>query len=411
MLSKLGLKMAAAFLAVALIAVGTVFFLTSHAVASQFAHYLEQNQAVAGHMGQGMGRMMGQMMLGTQERLYLQSVTDAMWMAALVAGGVAVLLSLILARQITFPLRRLTQAARSIAQGDLSQRVGVKGSDELSQLATAFNSMAEALAANEQARRHLVADIAHELRTPLSVIQGELEGMLDGVVEPTPAHLASVHEEAVLLGRLVSDLRELSLAEAGQLELHPAPTDLGALLRRAAAAAETTAHDHGISLTVDVPEGLPLALVDPDRISQVIHNLLSNALRYTRPGGAVTLSLALNGGGQEGKRVEGDGQKGRESSRLAAVLHQAKTRPTDSPPPTSLLVTVADTGDGISPEDLLRVFDRFYRVDKSRARASGGSGIGLAIVKQLVEAHGGQVWAESEPGKGSRFCFTLSAAP
>jgi signal transduction histidine kinase len=241
--------------------------------------------------------------------------------------------------------------------------------------------MAANLAASEEQRRQMVADIAHELRTPLSVMQANLEAMQDGVLPTDAEQLASLHEETLLLSRLVADLRLLSLAEAGQLELELTEADLGELASRAAERLRPAADARGVALAVEIAAGLPRVQVDADRFIQMIGNLVDNALRYTPPGGRIELAVRWSG----------------------------EAGPTRRP-----IVAVTDTGGGIAPADLPHVFDRFYRGDKSRARASGGSGLGLAIVKQLVEAHGGQVWAESPVFQaadgqryGSRFSITV----
>jgi signal transduction histidine kinase len=256
----------------------------------------------------------------------------------------------------------LTEAARAIATGDLSRRVPVHSTDELGELAAAFNAMAADLAAAEAQRRQMVADIAHELRTPLSVLQANLEAMQDGILPVDDRQLASLYEETVLLGRLVADLRLLSLAEAGQLKLNLVATDLGELVRRTAERLRPVVEARGIELTVEVAADPPGIQADPDRLTQVLNNLIENALRYTSAGGRVVLTAGWS----------------------------------DKPGPTRRpMLSVTDTGQGVAVADLPHIFDRFYRGDKSRTRTSGGSGLGLAIVKQLVEAHGGRVWAES----------------
>ncbi|MCL4458478.1 MAG: ATP-binding protein [Chloroflexi bacterium] len=315
--------------------------------------------------------------IGPPERDYLQAMSQSLWLAAIMAVAVAAALSLLLTRQITHPLRRVTVAARRIAGGDLSQRVDVRSRDEVGEMASAFNAMAEALARNEEQRRQLMADIAHELRTPLSVIQGNLEGMLDGVIPLTPEQLTSVHEESLLLARLVNDLRELSLAEMGQLPLERVPTDIAEIINKAVDKRQAQAQAKDIFIEAMLPVGLPQVAVDAGRISQVISNLLDNALRYTPVGGQIVIRGKVVPESQPGIKTDW------------------------------LQVSVSDTGPGISPQALPYVFDRFYRADKSRSRATGGSGIGLSIVKQLVQAHGGKVWVESELGKGSTFYFTL----
>ncbi|MBI2953845.1 MAG: HAMP domain-containing protein [Chloroflexi bacterium] len=388
-------KLTLASVAVALVAIGLVAYLTNVTTANEFGVYYQhmsgqlEGGVASGFGGMGMGSAMMQRMMGTigqPEREFLQAVNRSMWVAGAIAVVIAMLLSLLLARQITLPLRGLTLAARRIASGDLSQTVPVKSRDELGELATAFNSMAESLARNEQLRRNMVADIAHELRTPLTIIQGNLEAILDGVTPPTMETVTSIHEETTVLARLVADLRELSLAEAGQLKLQRGPTDLAALLGRAATRHQAAASEKGIALVTRLTEGLPPADVDEQRISQVVDNLLSNALRHTGVGGEIAVAMAQ------------DAARG-----LATTDKHATTAP-------SITVSVKDTGSGIPADELSYVFERFYRLDKSRSRASGGSGIGLAIVKQLVEAHGGRAWAESAPGDGATFFFTVPAA-
>jgi two-component system OmpR family sensor kinase/two-component system sensor histidine kinase BaeS len=245
--------------------------------------------------------------------------------------------------------------------------------------------MADSLARSESQRRQMMADLAHELRTPLSVIQGNLEAMQDGILPLDGEQVASLHEEALLLGRLVADLRLLSLAEAGQLRLELAEVAPSDLLRKAVERHQQAAQDRHIALSLSTPDALPPAHLDADRINQVVGNLVGNSLRHTPAGGAV--------------KVE------------AGVVE--RSRASDGPAP-ALLVKVTDSGSGVAPEELQSIFERFYRSDKSRSRSSGGSGLGLAIVKQIVELHGGQVWAESPvarteqgAGYGTTVSFTL----
>lgn len=301
---------------------------------------------------------------------FVSSVNRSTWWAGIIAVVVALLLGSLLFFHIVAPIQRLTSAAQKIAAGDLHQRIPTQAQDEIGTLATAFNQMADSLAQHEELRRNLIADVAHELRTPLTVIQGNLEAMLDGVLPASPQEIATLRDEAALLTRLVSDLRLLSLAEAGQLKLERVKIDPAELIMRAVEPFRLQAQSSQIELALELAPNLPSISVDADRIAQVIRNLLSNALRHTPAGGRVTVTCRND-----------------------------KTQ--------SLLITVSDTGEGIPPDDLPFVFDRFYRADKSRSRASGGSGIGLAIVKQLVEAHGGKVRAESQSGQGTTFGFTL----
>jgi two-component system OmpR family sensor kinase len=327
---------------------------------------------------------------------FLAALNRGVLLAALVAGLVAISLGAVLVRQIIAPLRGLQSAAGAIAGGDLSQRVAVTSQDEVGDVGHAFNQMAEALERNERLRRHMMADIAHELRTPLTVIQGQVEALLDGVFPLTPDQLGPIHDEVILLSRLVADLRELALAEAGQLTIERRPLDLGDMARRVATAVEPVAAEKGIALSLDLSPDLPPVSADADRLSQVLHNLLSNALRHTPAGGqiAIRVELASDAQGQGGKGARGQGSKG-------------DSPPLPRSPALPLLISVTDTGPGIPAEDLPYIFDRFYRADKSRSRAGGGSGLGLTIARYIVEAHGGRIWAENQVGGGTRIAFTL----
>ena len=282
---------------------------------------------------------------------------------------VAAVVTFLLSRRILSPVESLAQAARGVSKGDFTRRVKVNSKDEFGELAIAFNAMAEDLQRTEQLRRNMVADVAHELRTPLSNIQGHLEAIRDGLLPTEPATFDSILEEVLLLARLVEDLQELTLADAGQLTLIPQPADLADITRRAAAAAQPPAEARGLTIETDLPSQPAIVDVDPERIGQVLRNLLSNAITHTSAGGRITVDLKDEG--------------------------------------HALRLSVADTGAGIPPEDLPYVFERFYRVDRSRVRATGGAGLGLTIAKRLVEAHGGTIGVESELGKGSRFTLTL----
>lgn len=323
--------------------------------------------------GQTVGWLVGvgSPVLSTREEAFLRQVNASLVWAGLAAGVLGLGLGVVLARGLSAPLARLTRAARAIAQGRLEERVPVGGSTEMREMGNAFNQMAESLAQAEKQRRNLVADIAHELRTPLAVIQGNLQALLDGVYPLERSQLISLQEEAVLLGRLVIDLRELALADAGQLELQVAPIDPGELVQSAVMAFSGTAEQQGVILRAEVEPGLPPIRGDAARLGQVLRNLLSNALRYTPPGGKIIVRCT------------------RSSAFTGIALH------------------VQDTGPGIKPEDLPHVFDRFYRGDKSRSRASGGAGLGLAIAKRIVEAHGGKIGVKSEYSRGADFWFTL----
>jgi signal transduction histidine kinase len=303
---------------------------------------------------------------------FVEAVNRSVLFGALIASAVAVIITLLASRQIVRPVESLTSAARQMEKGDLMVRVKVTSNDEIGQLAHAFNAMADGLARQEQLRRNMVSDVAHELRTPLTNIRGYLEAAKDGLVQPDGALVDNLHEEAILLSRLVSDLQELALAEAGQLRLECRPVQLSDVVRTTVEVLSQRAEARHVSLDVRVPDDLPLVQADPHRVTQVLRNLLNNALDFTPQGGHVTVTTW-----PDGEWVN---------------------------------VQVRDTGPGIAAEHLPNVFERFYRADASRARATGGAGLGLAIVKQLVEAHGGRVWVESTLGAGAAFCFTLPLA-
>jgi signal transduction histidine kinase len=267
-------------------------------------------------------------------------------------------------RRVGSPLGDIVAAADRVANGDFSARIEERGPPFLRSIAHAFNNMTVRLKAQDQQRRDLMADIAHELRTPLSVIQGRLEGLLDGVYPRDDEQLTEVVEETRMLARLVEDLRTLANAEAGSLSLRKEPTDLAVLLHDAAATLAADARTKDVEVRVEERAELPLVDVDPLRVREVVINLLANAIRHTGRGGTIT--------------VTSDTHDGR------------------------IVVSVADTGAGIPPEELPRIFDRFYK-----GRASHGSGLGLTIARNLIAAHGGDIRAESRVGHGTTITFTL----
>jgi len=339
-------------------------------------HTLDPDTRSSGVPVRSGGQVVGIVVVGTQMSLlgsleaeFLDSIDRSLLISGLLATLAAVVAGTLLFRQLTTPLQNLTQAAENMAAGDLDQRVEVHSRDEVGELARAFNAMSDALARNEELRRNLMADIAHELRTPLSVIQGNLEAILDGVYEPTPENIAVTHQESLLLARLVNDLRELALIEAGQLQLDLEPTDLEVVARLVEEAFRPRAREKEVRVILDFVPGLPKVSADAQRMRQVIANLVSNALRFTPPGGEI--------------RLVGRAEHGEVTMR------------------------VEDTGAGIPPDDLPHIFDRFYRGDRSRSRHAGGSGLGLAIAKQLVEAHGGTIEVESEVERGTTFIISL----
>lgn len=267
-------------------------------------------------------------------------------------------------RKAARPINDLMDAAARLEAGDFSVRVPVRGPRDVRSLVRAFNDMASRLQTNEETRRNLLADVTHELRTPLTIVQGNLEGLLDGIYPRDDAHLAPILEETRVMARLLEDLRTLSLAESGSLQLQREPTDLGALAKEVLASFGAQADSAGVTLAAIIADDVPTVEVDPLRIRAVLNNLIANALRYTSRGGSVTVSVAGDGDG----------------------VH----------------VGVSDTGRGISPDALPHIFDRF-----TKGRDSLGTGLGLAIAKQLVQAHGGKISAESEVGTGTRIGLIL----
>lgn len=318
---------------------------------------------------------MQQAILGPLEERFFDRMRQLLVIGAALAAGLGVLLGLAFSRSLTTPLQRLATAARAVAGRDFSQRVQGGGSVEMAEVAQAFNEMAAALQQAEQLRQNLVADVAHELRTPLSVLQGNLRAILDDVYPLKKAEISHLYDETRLLSRLVDDLRELALADAGQLQMNLQPTDAAEVLRATCDNLALAAEAQEVHLTAQAPEDLPAVWADPDRVAQILHNLLVNALRHTPPGGSVTVTAA--------------------SADDAVEL------------------TVSDSGEGIAPQDLPHIFDRFWRADRSRRRDerwAGGSGLGLSIAQSLVRAQGGRIWAESTPGEGAAFHFTLPVA-
>lgn len=326
------------------------------------------------------GGMMGGMMTGDMNSdLYTNfraAMGEALFQAGLAAFVVAVGVSVYISRRVVLPVQEMTAASQYIADGHFNQRVQIPGDiasgdlDELSQLALSFNQMAEKLNQTETMRIQLIGDISHELRTPLTAIKGSMEGLIDGVLPLTPETFQQIYQEADRLQRLVTDLQELSRVEARAFPLQIASQEIVPIIESVKERLRPQFQDKNVTLDVELPQTLPPVLIDKDRIFQVLINLLGNALQYTPEGGKVSLVVQQSG--------------------------------------DEILVKIKDTGIGIPAEHLQHLFTRFYRVDKSRSRAGGGSGIGLTIAKHLVEAHGGHIWAESDgSGKGSTFSFSL----
>lgn len=361
-------KLMASYLIVIIVGVITLAIAAESVVPTAFNRHM-----------MGMGQMMRGSGMGMQDmeldlfNSFRAAVTEALAVATAAAMVSAIAVSVFVSKRVVTPIRQMMRASRHIAAGHYHERVNVVSEDELGQLARSFNQMAHSLEQTETMRRDLIANVTHELRTPLTSIKGYMEGLIDGVLSPEPGTYQQVYREADRLQRLVNDLQELSRVEAGAYELNRSPLQITKLIEQTAARLRPQFEEKGVNLELEIPTTGPTVLADEDRIGQVLLNLTGNALQYTPSGGTVTISV-------ENQTSE-------------------------------LLVTISDTGIGIATEHLPHLFTRFYRVDKSRSRAGGGSGIGLTIVKHLVEAHGGRVWAESKgTGQGSLFGFSLPVA-
>ncbi|MCS7171863.1 MAG: HAMP domain-containing histidine kinase [Armatimonadetes bacterium] len=372
-------QLSLAFVLVAVVSVALVGLWAQHIMDRQFTRFLERVRR--GEVGwiteqpphiRELFYSTGQpnwthRLFHASRRKFLRAFNASLWLGGATAAAVAVLAGVWLAHRLTRPLRDLRQATGRIAAGDLRQHVE-PGPGEIGELAQAFNAMAARLETNERLRREFLAAVAHELRTPLSIIQANLESFLDGVAEPTPERIATLHTQCALLARLISDLRDLSLAEAGRLQLQRTPTDLGDLAASCVEGLQPWAEERGVQVILEASPGLEVE-VDPDRMRQVLQNLLHNAIRFTPPGGAVRFRVSRTA---QGIRIE-----------------------------------LEDEGPGVPPGDLPYIFEPFYRADRSRSRETGGSGLGLAVVRRLVESHGGEVRAENRVPRGARFVVEL----
>ncbi len=302
---------------------------------------------------------------------FLQSVWWQFLLAGAVAGSIALVLARWIAKGMTRPMRDMAAAARRMETGDYSTRVQTNSLDEVGQLAHAFNRMSAELAVLERSRRELVANVSHELKTPIAAMRAHLENILDGVEQPDRGTLEVMFTQSERLGRLVEQLLDLSQLQSGEVALQREDVPLANLVERVVSEIVVRA-DRQAPIDRVVDEDLPAVDADPERVHQVLYNLLDNAVRATPPDGRITVAAHRHNGSVE--------------------------------------ISVADTGVGIAPEHLSRVFERFYRVDVARSREDGGTGIGLAIARSVVEAHGGSLRADSEPGEGSVFTFDLPIA-
>jgi signal transduction histidine kinase len=357
--------------AVVLAAVGAVGFLASRAT-----HYEFRRVETFRVVGKGDPPLLERRVLesgaGQAPEAPSGPSVDRWIVAAVVGVGLASLAAVaLLTRRILGPVEALTRAARQLESGDLAARVSEERADEIGELARAFNRMANALRRNEETRRNMVGDVAHELRTPLTNLRAQIEAIQDGLAPSDDRAVASLHEETMLLAGLVDDLQDLALADAGELRMSFAGVSIRDSIDRAVKAYAARAEAKNIGLATVVPAFLPPVRADEKRLGQVLRNLLENALTHTGQGGMISISIS-------------------------ASADAAGAR-----------VTVADTGEGIPAEDLPRVFERFYRTDRSRSRETGGAGLGLSIVRQLVLAHGGDVSIDSTPGRGTSVSFSL----
>ena len=332
--------------------------------------------------------------LTPQEQAYLERTNRALTFAALGAATLALIVGIWLARTLTRPLRALTDATEKMAGGELNQQVAVNSKDEIGELAESFNRMSREVAKANQLRRQMTADIAHDLRTPLTVIAGYVESMRDGDLAPTPERLDSIYAEIERLQRLVADLRLLAVTDAGELRLNLAPVNPKGLLERVAASFNLSAEQKEIALSVEADPNLPEIQADESRLDRVLSNLVSNAIRHTPNNGSVSIRAT---------RKEGGTQVDRYTRTQVHTNTDVELRNTQY-----VVITVADNGEGIPSTDIPHIFDRFYRSDKSRTDADGASsGLGLAIAKALVEAHGGRIKVSSAVGNGTKFEIEL----
>jgi histidine kinase len=366
---RLGWKLFISYLIVILAGVVVLAIAAELAIPRSFNRHMSSMEEM---MSGGMQMDLGADLFGS----FRAAVNESLLIAASAAFLVAILVSLFVSRRVVEPVRAMTRASQRVARGEYRERVTIPGShdpeemDELAQLAVSFNQMADKLDNIETMRRQLIGNVAHELRTPLTTIQGSMEALIDGVVEPGPETFHQVYLEANRLQRLVGDLQQLSQVEAGEYSLERSEVGVTQLIEAAIMRMQHQFDEKGVQLSSEIAFPLPPVYADADRIGQVLLNLIGNALQYTSDGGNTRVAA---------KRLDSEIQ-----------------------------FSVADTGIGISPEHLPHIFDRFYRVDKSRSRVGGGSGVGLTIAKHLVEAHGGRIWAESGgEGSGSIFRFTL----
>lgn len=358
-----------------LLTISILLILVNNQMDNHFSQYLSNMSHMMGNSQMGMGGMGGMhgTMHGPAESTYISAVHQSLLWVGLGMIGVSVVVSYFVVREIMRPLSTLTGAVQKVRTGSYGQTVSVERHDEVGVLTESFNEMSEELARNDKMRRQLFANIAHELRTPLAILQGNLEGMIDDIIPTDKKILLSMADETMRMGRLIQDLRDLSLAEINELTLHKEPADINVMLERAVSMLQPLCDEKDLTVQLNLSRDLLSLVIDIDRINQVIYNLLNNAIRYIERGCAITVSTLP-------VRVDGK---------------------------SYAQVQIADTGKGIAPKDLEHIFQYFYRSEQSRNRKSGGSGIGLALAQQFIRSHGGNIWADSTVGKGTTFTFIL----
>lgn len=362
----LGWKLFLSYMAIIIVGVVSLTLVAEFVSPTAFSRHMVTMEAVMGTPMEGM--------MGDLTQSFQRAVNEILLVAAFLSTITAVIVSIIVTRRIVGPVSKMQIASSRIADGQYQERVEITGEDELAELGRSFNQMAHALDQTEERRRQLIGDVAHELRTPLSSLKSVMEALQDGVLPADPQTFLSVERELNRLQRLVLDLEELSRAEAGQIPLQLEWVNPAAIVSTPVDRLALQYDDKGVALSVDVPDTAPEVFVDPVRMAQVMLNLLGNALQYTPPGGQV----------------------------LVRAIHDEQ----------AVSIIVQDTGIGISPDTLPQIFERFYRVERSRSRVGGGSGVGLTISRHLVESHGGTLTAMSPGlGQGSTFVVRLPIHP
>lgn len=366
-MSSLLVRVALIFFATTAAVITVLMLVVNYQVSAHFTHYL--NMAGMHHMMMERGSMP---MMGAAETGFLASLKHSLWIVTGILLAVGAAVSYYLARSITTPVIKLNQAVHKVTAGDLTAAVAVDRRDEVGQLAAAFNAMTAGLKTNALLRQRFLAGVAHELRTPLTIIKANLEGIADGVIVPDQEQIRSLTDEIDRMTKLVEDLRSLSLLEAGQLTPEFETVDVGRVLGQVVAKSKALADEKKIDLRLKEAAGAIYGRADAGMLYQMTYNLVINAIKYTAPAGRVIISA-----GQTDDRIE---------------------------------ISVADTGVGIAAEEREHIFDYFYRVDPSRSKQSGGTGLGLALVRQMAGAHGGKVRVDSVVGKGSTFTLVLPKA-